>query len=85
MNKCQYMPKYCIHEFNQIFKMFCMVLCVETKILQLKRQKNILLCACWPLNAAMLSSETANQEEDKICFFFFIEIIIGHYLYIEVN
>ena len=44
----------------------------ETKILQLKKQQNMLLCAYWPLSATMLTSEAANQEEDKICFFFFI-------------
>ena len=67
------MANYCTHDFNLSFKMFCEVF--ETKILQLKRPKNILLCAYWPLSDAMLSSEVANQEEDKICFFFFIAII----------
>ena len=41
----------------------------------LKKQKIILLCAYWPLNAAMLPSDAENQEEDKICFLFFIAII----------
>ena len=44
----------------------------ETKILQLKKQQNMLLCAYWPLSATMLTSEAANQEEDKICIFFFV-------------
>ena len=67
------MANYCIREFNFSFKMFSVVF--ETKILQLKGQKNILLCAYWPLHAAMLSSETAIQEEDKICSLFFIAIL----------
>ena len=41
----------------------------------IKKTKNILLCVYRPLSAAMLSSETVNQEQDKICFFFFIAII----------
>ena len=40
----------------------------------IKKTKNILLCAYWPLSDAMLSSKVANQEEDKIRFFFFIAI-----------
>ena len=50
----------------------------KTKILQLKKTKYVLLCAYLPLSAAMLLSEATNQEEDKLCFFFFIAIII-HY------
>ena len=53
--------------------MLCMVF--ATKILQLKKQKNILLCAYWPLSAALLSSKAANHKEDKIRFFFFVAII----------
>ena len=67
------MANYCTHEFNLSFKMYCKVF--ETKILQLKTPKNILLCAYRPLSDAMLSSEVVNQEEDKICFFFFIAIM----------
>ena len=43
----------------------------KTKILQLKKTKYVLLCAYWPLSAAMLLSEATNQEEDKLCFFLF--------------
>ena len=53
--------------------MFCKVF--ELKILQLKTPKNILLGSYWPLSDAMLSSEAENQEENKICYFFFIAII----------
>ena len=67
------MANYGTHEFNKSFKTFCKVF--ETKILQLKTPKNILLWAYWPLSDALLSSEVANQEEDKICFSFFIAII----------
>ena len=56
----------------------------ETKILLLEKQKKNLLCAYWPLSAAMLSSKAANQEEDKICFFSSLQSL-GRYLCIEVN
>ena len=52
--------------------MFCNVF--ETELLQLEKQKNLLF-AYWPLSAVMFSSEVANQEEGKICLFFFIAII----------
>ena len=50
--------------------MFCKVF--ELKNIAIKNTKKILLGSCWPLSDAMLSSEVANQEEGKICFFFFI-------------
>ena len=38
---------------------------VWNKNIAIKNKKNILHCAYWPWRAAMLSSEDANQEEDK--------------------
>ena len=47
---------------------------VWNKNIAIKNTKNILFRVYWPLSDAMLPSKVANQEEDKIRFFFFIAI-----------
>ena len=62
----------CIYSSINISKCFVWLL---KKISQIKKTKNILLCAYRPLSAVMLSSEAASQVGGKICIIFFMGII----------